>query len=84
MHYTVPELRKDAAVYGRWWVAGGGGNGKGIRHTLIQLFPDVHAPLLNSNAVAALSFACAARGHKHVLSWLAYAELHVAETLQGP
>lgn len=38
----------------------------------------------NSNVVTALPSACAACGHKHVLSWLAYAELHVAETLQGP
>lgn len=38
----------------------------------------------NSNAVTAPSSACAACGHKHVFCWLAYAELHVAETLQGP
>ena len=79
--------------------------GTGIRHTFIQVCPDVPAPLLqgviadlpgrtlavlnkgvpqNNSAITALPAACAACGHKHVFSWLAYAELHVAETLQGP
>lgn len=35
-----------------------------------------------NNAFTALPAACAA--HRHVFSWLAYAELHVAETLQWP
>lgn len=40
------------------------------------------APQNNRAAIALLS-ARAACGHKHVGTWLAYDELHAAETLQG-
>lgn len=37
----------------------------------------------NNHAAVVLPSARDACGHKHVSSWLAYDELHAAETLQG-